>query len=153
MKKRVLSVLLCLMFLASPILLAGCGEKEEIKVSLNTTNYDKFLSVNITYSDLSMINVSDDNNIYNWYDKVCIGNILIQTRVEGFFSNCEIEFSFFSTRSWNLNPNKIKMNVSYHGESYSSFILTKGETILKTVLPSISDLKVDSITGFVVYSQ
>lgn len=152
MKKRVLSVLLCLIFLASPMLLAGCGEKEEIKVSLNTTNYDKFLSVNITYSDLVIIDTGND--YVRFYDKTCIGTLTTKKKMTlNCFLDCEITFTFSSTGLWALKPTKIKINMPSDGEASVSFVLTQEETIFTTNFPSISELRVDSITGFVVYSQ
>lgn len=130
-------MILCLLILLSSAALIGC--KKETRIELNEYNYEEYLAINVTYSELTLIRdtlaieTGDD-----YYFKTCLGTISIKPRKKCVFENCYVYLTvdivgWYTFSSTSVPPDEPKpatalVALPYDGIAEATFSAVSGNS-------------------------
>lgn len=169
--KKIISIFLLIATLLSFFSFASCGGKETTynRIKLTTENYTKYLSINKSFSDLTVNLVKDLSSVGRIYDATMIVNITTSKQLcwdktskhiaDYYFDGVVIKYKIEST-SWRsfltdgVEEYYFTAHLDYNGNSLASCCVSADEMLLTLI--SDASVKEDlvvtikSIEGYVL---
>lgn len=157
MFKKLLSLILLVVFLFPCTMLTACKNEEPVEeykeITLTTDNYSDYIAINVYYTDYNVLPSDKTGQYTTYYHAYCIAHIETSRKMDCHFQNVTIRFAYKDSVLW-TSPSyaKTRTTLDYNGYSHStiSLELLHDSTQIEFPISSASFIKITEITGIAI---
>jgi hypothetical protein len=149
--RRLLILLISLLLIFGSFTFCSCITTETTynKIELTESNYDKYIAINIYFSDGVAVLTQD-----NKYDTACIGNVETSKRTDCIFEDVSILIKpSVSTLTYDF-VSSVYLNLDINGNAHASFsCYANDKTLIRFPYAGKSAVVVSTISGYVLVPE